>query len=209
MYPIAANLDIEVQSSVYPDENDQILESPVSSSLSDAIHRTSQTKVKMDDFLRQQSQSYYKDDDDDNMSAELRMLKGSEEKLRRDMEIIEAHVHLPQLAYLSDCDSEQSIESSIYSDDENICRRLDDSFDEVKDIKCEIEDLDIGDNEKSSGLLCNEWNENREEASDCDNLVDTIASTLFGSSKSLYTNHRETTLCILGATLFTIRSIVL
>lgn len=207
----AATFHIKDQALVCPDENDQILESPVSSSLSDAILKASQSKGQMDEFLRQQSQSYYERDDDDNMSTELRMLKGSEEKLRRDMERIEIYMNLPQLAHVSDCESEESSENSISSqcfDDNNVCRKLYGSFNEVMDIEIEIPDLEMGNSEQTSGSLCNDWNRSRREGSDCDNLVDMVSSILYDSSKSSYTNHAQLTFCVLGSLLFLLRSIV-
>ena len=91
---------------VYADENDQTIDSPVFKSLPDAVLQVSQTKVKMDRFLRQQSSESYYQDDNDDMSTELRMLKSSEEKLEYDMERIENYEYLPQLACSSDCDSQ-------------------------------------------------------------------------------------------------------
>ena len=211
MYPEATTFHIQDQASVYPDENDHISESPVPSSLSDAILKVSQTKGQMDEFLRQQSQPYYERDDDDNMSAELRMLKGSEEKLRRDMENIDIYMNLPRLAHLSDCESEESSENSIPSqcfDDNNVCRKLYSSFNEVMDIESEIPDLETGNSEQTSGSLCNDWNISRKEGSDCDNLVDMVSSILYDSSKYSYTNHAQLTFCVLGSLLFLLRSIV-
>jgi len=216
MCPKVSSLHTQNLVPVYADENDQTIESPVSRSLSDAVLQVSQSKVKMDQFLRQQSSESYYQDDNDDMSTELRMLKSSEEKLRNDMERIENYEYLPQLACPSDCDSQELSEESITSQhfkNDNICCRLYDSFNNVKDGILEIPELELENDYEElvvsrscESVSCDGWNEAEENTIQCHNLIDTIASMLFGSSKTLYTKNMQVSLCVLTALIFMIRN---